>query len=360
MKKLIKPFLSLMAMVLVATSCSESDDQKVDPEVGASAQLVVKFDNPATRSSGTASTDEDVITSGTILVFRSGSGILDGRANFTSIAAPTTVGITAGTRDVYVVANATGTDFGAVQNVADLKNMTAKYAYASINQTGANLPMSGVALNQNATAATVANPTAVTVAMEYMVSKVTIEWELSTTNTDIDGLTITDAYLLNVPVVSDCFDFSPDDLTSYSTGYQYGRASITGFSGSYLPASPAYTNVRNADLDLTPVASGGNFFYIFENKITASPTIVVVEGDLLDPHTNITTTYFYPIVINGTQNTSGGDGTASVVRGKYYTVKATINGLGNTDPYEPILPAAMNVTITAPAWTPALIEQTFN
>lgn len=359
MRKLIKSTLSLMAIALLATSCSESDDQKIDPEAGTNAQMVVKFNNPTTRSSGTA-TDEDVITSGTILVFRSGSGILDGKANFTSIAAPITVGITAGTRDVYVVANATGTDFSAVQNVSELKNLTAKYAYSSIDQTGASLPMSGVALNQNATAATVGSPTAVTVTMEYMVSKVTIEWELSTTNTDIDGLTITDAYLLNVPVVSDCFAFSPDDLASYSTGYQYGRASIGSFSGTYLPASPTYTNVRNADLDLTPVASGGNFFYIFENKITASPTIVVVEGDLLDSNTNLTTTYFYPIVINGTQNTSGGDGTASVVRGKHYTVKATINGLGGTDPYEPITPAAMNVTITAPVWTPALINQTFN
>lgn len=359
MKKLIKPILSLMAMVLVVTSCSESDDQKIDPEVGASAQMIVKFDNPETRSSGTA-TNESVITSGTILVFRSSNGVLDGQATFTSIASPITVNITAGTRDVYVVANATGTDFSKIINVADLKNMAAKYAYASINQTGANLPMSGVALNQNATAATVSNPTPVTVAMQYMVSKVTIQWLLSTTNTDIAGMTITDAYLLNVPASSDCFAFSPDDLTTYSRTYQYGRSSISGFSGSYLPASPKYTNVRNAALDLTPVVSGGNFFYIFENNITASPTIVVIEGQLTDPNTSITTTYYYPIVINGAQNTSSGDGTATVVRGKYYTVTATINGFGNDDPYNPILPAAMSVTITAPTWTPVLINQTFN
>lgn len=358
MRKLIYSTLSLMAIALLGTSCSETEEQKVVPEEGAKAQMIVKFNNPETRSSGTPGT-ESGITSGTIFVFRSGSGNLDGKADFTSIANPIAVDITAGTRDVYVVANVAGTNLSAVQHVDDLKDLDAKYAYGSISQAGDNLPMSGVALSQNATAATVASPASASVTMEYIVSKVTIKWTVSTTNTEIAGLTITDAYLLNVPDSSDCFAFSPDDLTSYSKGYLYGRDNITGFTGTYLPASP-YTNTNNADLKLDPVVSDNNFFYIFENKVAASPTIVVIEGELTDPKTSTTTVYYYPIVINGPQNTTSGDNSATVSRSRHYTVTATINGFGNDDPYNPIVPGIINVTITAPTWIPVAINQTFN
>lgn len=321
--------------------------------------MTIKFDNPDSRAVGTP-TNESVITSGTIMVFRTGSGILDGMATFTSTASPINVKITAGTRDVYVVAN-TGISYASVQNVADLNNFASKYAMSSIHTDGSNLPMSGVALAQNASAATVTNPTPVTVNMQYMVSKVTIAWDLTQLNPDMNQFTVTDAYLLNVPASTDCFSFGTNNLTSNVKAYEYGRSSITGFTGAYLPGA-TYTNTRNAALDLTPAAtnSGTNYFYIAENNVAASPTIVTIEATVYDAVTTTTTTYYYPIVINGAQNTTSGDGTATVVRGKYYTVTATIKGFGNVDPYNPITNAAMNVTIVSPTWTPVIINETFN
>lgn len=360
MKKLINLSLSLLTMAFAATSCSNSPEEDLNgPDKGKDAVMTIKFDNPDTRAVG-APTDESVITSGTILVFRSSSGVLDGSATFTSTTSPINVKITAGTRDVYVIAN-TGISFSSVQNVADLNNFATKYAMSSIHSDGSNLPMSGTALSQNASAATVANPTPVTVNMQYMVSKVKIAWDLTQLDPDMNQFTVTGAYILNVPASTDCFSFGTNNLTSNVLAFEYGRSSITGFTGSYLPSS-TYTNTRNAGLDLTSPAanSGNNYFYIAENKVAASPTIVVIEATVLDAVTSTTTTYYYPIVINGAQNTSSGDGTATVVRGKYYTVTATIKGFGNDDPYSPITNAAMDVTIVSPTWTPVIINETFN
>lgn len=360
MKKLINLSLSLLTMAFAATSCTNSPDEDINaPDKGKEAVMTVKFNNPTSRAVGTA-TDESVITSGTIMVFRAGSGVLDGLASFTSIAAPINVKITAGTRDVYVVAN-TGIDYSGVQNVADLNNFATKYSMSSIHSDGSNLPMSGVALAQNASAATLANPTPVTVTMQYMVSKVKIAWDLTQLNPSMNQFTVTGAYLLNVKAATNSFAFGTDNLTTNVLAYEYGRSSITGFTGAYLPGA-TYTNARNANLDLTSPAtnSGNNYFYIAENNVTASPTIVTIEATVLDAVSSTTTTYYYPIVINGTQNTSSGDGTSTVVRGKYYTVTATIKGFGNDDPYNPITNAAMDVTIVSPSWTPVAINETFN
>lgn len=365
MKKLFNLSLSLMATALVFASCSKSDDS--DPgnqDKGSQAVMTIKFDNPETRAVGTP-TNESTITEGTVMVFRTGSGILDGMQTFTSVTNPITVKITAGTRDVYVVAN-TGISFTSVQNVSDLKNFTSKYALSTISATGTSLPMSGSALSQNATTATVTTPATATVQLQYMCSKVNIAWNTTNLNPDLSTFTVTDAYIMNVPSVTDCFAFGTNNLTSYSTSFSTGLSSPASFSsGAYYPVSP-YTNTYTAALELgtsniTTQNNGNNYFYIFENNVVASPTIVVIQGTATDTGTGITTTYYYPIVINGTQNTASGDGTATVVRGQSYLVTATIKGFGNTNPYEPITNAAMNVTIIPASWSPVInINETFN
>lgn len=361
MKKLMKFSLSLMVVAFVLTSCSKSEDISTGTDdKGGEAVMTIKFDNPGKKSVGTP-TDESTIDEGTILVFRSGSGILDGMQTFTDITNPINVKITAGTRDVYVVAN-TGLSFSSVQNVSNLKNFTNKYALSAISATGTKLPMSGSALSQNATAATLANPANVTVTLAYMCSKVNIAWDLSALNPDMTTFTVTDAYVMNVPSVSDCFSFGTENLTKYSTEFSTGVTNPSSFSSAaYYPVSP-YTNAYTAALHLTDVTAtgnGNNYFYIFENNVVASPTIVVIQGTVTD--NSVATTYYYPIVINGTQNTNSGDGTATVVRGQRYLVTAKIKGFGNTNPYEPITNAAMNVTIVPASWSPVInINETFN
>lgn len=365
MKTFLNLSLSLMATALVFSSCNKTgDSDNGNPDKGTQAVMTIKFDNPETRGVGTP-TNESTITEGTVMVFRAVSGILDGMQTFTDVTNPVNVKITAGTRDVYVVAN-TGIDFNSIQNVSDLKNFTNKYALSAISATGTALPMSGNALSQNATAATLTNPATATVNMQFMCSKVNIAWNTTNLNPDLSSFVVTDAYIMNVPSFTDCFAFGNDNLTQYSTAFSTGISNPSSFStGAYFPVSP-YTNTYTAALELgtnnvSTTNNGKNFFYIFEDNITTSPTIVVIQGTVTDPGTGITTTYYYPIVINGLQNTSSGDGTATVVRGQSYLVTATIKGFGNTNPYEPITNASMDITIIPASWSPVInIDQTFN
>lgn len=359
MKKIINLSLSLMATALVLASCSKSNDADIEnQDKGTPSEMIVKFDNPATRAVGTATGESDIVN-GTVMVFRSSTGVLDGMATFTSTANPIRVKITAGTRDVYVVAN-TGINFTSIQNVSDLKNFASKPALSSISATGTSLPMSGSVLNQNASSATLATPATATVQLTYMCAKVSIAWNLSSLNVNMTNFTVTGAYIMNVPTLTDCFAFGNDNLTSYCTSFATGLVNPSTFNtGQYYPASPTYTNTYNASLALTSPAtnSGNNYFYIFENKLATAPTIVVIEATV--DGTSGATTYYYPIVINGAQNTSSGDGSATVLHGKHYTVTATIKGFGNDNPYNPIVAANMDVTITLPTWSPVVINETF-
>lgn len=360
MKKLIYSSLALIALVLFSTSCSKSDSTAIpEDNSGAPAVMTIKFEQPMTRTVGApVYADESAITQGIVFVFNSSTGFVDGTATFTSVANPVTVHITAGVRDVYVVANADPADFSTVAQVSDLYNITNKCTFASL--TGTNLPMSGSKLAVQATSATVTTPATATVPLDFVCGRVTIQWDLSQLPTYMAGFTVTDAYLLNVKASSDYFSSaSTVALTSNVSAYLYGKASILGFSGSYLPTL-TYTNTYNAGLDLTDVTTNGNnnnYFYVTENSVVGSPTLVVIEGTFTE--NNVTTTYYYPIVINGSQN-SGGNNSSAVSRGNAYNVKAIIKGFGGVDPYEPITNANLDVTINTASWTPQTITQTFD
>lgn len=360
MKKLIYSSLAFIALVCFSTSCSQSDTPGTpDDNSGDPAVMTIRFEQPMSRTVGTpVYADESAITQGMVFVFNSSTGFLDGTATFTSVANPVTVSITAGVRDVYVVANANPANFSTVAQVSDLYNITNKCTFASM--TGTNLPMSGYKLAVQATNATIASPATATVPLNFVCARVTIQWDLSQLPTYMAGFTVTDAYLLNVKASSDYFSSaSTVALTSNVSAYLYGKASIQGFTGTYLPAL-TYTNTYNAGLDLTDVTTNGNnknYFYVTENSVVASPTLVVVEGTFTE--NNVTTTYYYPIVINGNLN-SGGNNSSAVSRGNAYNVKAIIKGFGNVDPYDPIVNANLDVTITTATWTPQTITQTFN
>lgn len=360
MKKLIYSSLAFIALVCFSTSCSKSDNSGTpDDNSGDPAVMTIRFDQPMSRTVGTpVYADESAITQGMVFVFNSSTGFLDGTATFTSVDNPVTVSITAGVRDVYVVANADPANFSTVAQVSDLYNITNKCTFASM--TGTNLPMSGYKLAVQATNATIASPATATVPLDFVCARVTIQWDLSQLPTYMAGFTVTDAYLLNVKASSDYFSSaSTVALTSNVSAYLYGKASIQGFTGTYLPAL-TYTNTYNAGLDLTDVTTSGNnknYFYVTENSVVASPTLVVVEGTFTE--NSMTTTYYYPIVINGNLN-SGGNNSSAVSRGNAYNVKAIIKGFGNVDPYDPIVNANLDVTITTATWTPQTITQTFN
>lgn len=354
-------------------SCSKSDDGSNSeiPEVGTPAMLRVDLksiiDNSTRATGNPTRINESFIGLGTIMVFKAGAGnnILDGYANFNFTTGVTSVlvPITAGPRDIYVVANNTLSDFHNVTQVSDLYNLTSKLDLNS--QNGDHLAMSGFTLGVNASAATVASPATASVNLSFVPSRVSIDWDLSQLPPVMAGFVVTRAYLLNVKSMSDWFSPASNiSLTQHVNSFFNGLGDTFAFSGSYLPVPPA-TNAFNPILQMNDVTTekgfANNYFYILENSSTF-PTIVVIEG-LLGGNT-----YYYPIVINGDLNgtgpggsINGGDKSSTVTRGNIYNVRAIIKGFGTTDPYAPLSPAALDVTITTASWNPiVVIDQEFN
>lgn len=81
---------SMVAAALLFASCNRSSNETTPnkDDKGAPALMTIKFDNTTSSKAVGTPVDESVIDQGTILVFRNGSGILDGMATFTSVANP--------------------------------------------------------------------------------------------------------------------------------------------------------------------------------------------------------------------------------------------------------------------------------
>lgn len=358
--------LSLLALI----SCKKDVDPSVDNGGGEKGVITVTLkgsdspSNSSTKVSGapTVST-ENAVKKGMIFVFR-GSGAnpnLDGKASFdftsTAISA-VNVPITKGVRQVYVVANIDPANFTSINNLSDLYNVTNKLTLTAF-RTGGALAMSGFVNDVDLTTATT-----VTVPLKFIGSRIHVDWDISNLVPGLVGnVTIQGAAILNVktasnylatPITSTTYYSLTKDLNSYAQGY--ASTLPRTFTGSYLPTGTGVTNDYDAVLNVAPADKGfgSNYTYIFENN-SPFPTIVTIYG------TYNGTTYYWPIVINGALNTSSGDGTASVMRGNIYNVKANIKGLGHSDPYTPLSPGTVDVTITTATWNPVLtINQDFN
>lgn len=369
MKKLYFLAFALSGLLLASCNKEETVDESLNP--GPPAKLEIRMSGDVnTKATLPNPLNESKIAKGMIFVFR-GTGmnpVLDGKASFdfsTLPANPVVVNITAGAnRHVYVVANiANESDFSSVNKLSDLYNLTNKYQLTAM-RTGTNLGMSGFVQNVDASAATTAVPTPVIVPLHFLGSQVHMDWDITAAQLLYPGFTITGAYLLNVKSMTDYFAAPGTYLTANVNAYLRGKSDISAFSGSYMPVAPA-TNTYDVALVMNNLGTDKGFlansFYVLENNSPA-PTIVVLEG------TYNSTVYYYPIVINGDQNGSGlggivnpGDKSSVVSRSNIYNVKAYISGLGNNDPYAPLVKGNMNVTIVTAAWNPVIfIDQEFN
>lgn len=368
--------LSAITSVALFTSCQKEEPTTPDPntpETGAPAVLELRLAGADVASSRYVAPDvtaESRVTKGIIFVFK-GTGAdpaLDARASFDFTAtpiAPIKVNITQGIRQVYVVANVNPADFLSINTLTDLQVMTTKLTLPNFRgyASGA-LAMSGFAANVDATAGTVAAPTPVAVQLNFVGARIHVDWDITQLNPGLTGLTITGAAVLNVKAKSEYLATDNgaggyDALTRSIEEYLRGINSLTGLTGSYLPAMGAPHNY-DPELYVDAAAKGfaANHIYVFEN-FSAKPIIVTIIG------TYNAKTYYWPIVINGTLNGVGGvgagDQSGKVKRGMIYKVKATIKGLGNEDPYAPINPGAVDVTITPAAWQPEIIiDQEFS
>lgn len=370
-------FISALA-TLALSACNKQDDPTIDPNEGQPTLLTINLTgSSASKAVGAPAVgDETTIKTGMVFVFK-GTGAnpaLDAKQSFDftgSMLAPIAVNITQGVRQVYVVANVNTANFATINTLSDLQHATTKLSLANFRAgiTG-SLPMSGFVANVDASAGTLAAPTQVAVTLEFIGSRVHVDWDISNLNPGITGLTIDGAALLNVDAHSEYIatpngsgGFNPltHGLTNYLRGIQtLENPAGTVFTGSYLPHPATLTNIYDAELFTARANKGftANYTYVFENS-SPNPIIVAFKGTIG------TTVYYWPIVINGTRNgilgANAGDQTASIKRGTIYHVKAVIKGLGVSDPYTPINPGAIEVTLNTASWNPVIqIDQEFN
>lgn len=358
-------FLSSLAFLSCKKVAPENPDLKSEPAI-----LTINLAGSAdTKASGApVEATETKINKGVVFVFK-GTGsdpVLDGKATFdftSSNVTPVRVNITSGTRQVYVLANVNPDDFANVNNLSNLYNATNKLTLTNFRSAG-SLPMSGFVPNVDATSASTTTPATTTVNLSFVGSRIHVDWDITNLNSGLQGLVINGAAIINaktktdyfaVPLTASTFKSLTDNVTDFGQGL---GASIN-FVGTYLPSS-GHTNSYDAGLAIASADKGfaANFNYVFEND-TPHPTIVTIIG------TYNSKTFYWPIVINGALNGIGGadqgDMSASIHRGKIYNVKAVIKGNGNEDPYAPINPAAIDVTIVPASWDPVInISQEFN
>lgn len=360
MKKLMILYALFSALFIGCSSDAKDDSSKP----GSPVKLIIMLSSNQNKAVGQPSyPNESAIKKGIVFVFRGGSSdpVLDGSAtfDFTTTSTPVTVDVTQGpNRLVYVMANIDPADFTTITKLSDLYNVVNKATLAAM-RTGVSLAMSGSA-TVDASTATTTSPAQVTIPLSFVGSRVHIQWNFSGT---VTSFTPTGVYLLNVKSESDYFAPAGALLTDNVLYYLYGRSTIAGLTGPLLPVTPA-TNTFDPGLQLSDLSQNGfdlNYFYVLENN-SNYPTMVVIEGQV-----NGGGTYFYPIIINGPHNGSGaggtvnaGDRTSTVKRGNIYYVQAFIQGFGTSDPYEPLVTGALEVTITTADWNPIIhIDQVF-
>lgn len=379
----------VLGMASVASCTSNEPDATTEPGEPTTLSITLGEGTDAkSRASGApVIIDEQKIKKGIVLVYKPSSGgqkVLDGYAtfDFTSTTGPYTqsVHITKGIREVYVVANVPN----AIINELKVKPNPPGVFYL-INRLSLKdfynpfaLPMSGYKLNVDCTAGTPTSPTTATVQMHFVGSRVHIDWDLAALPAEIaaSGLAIESVYLLNVKASSDVFNpTSMSSLTANEPNYLCGLADPTPFaSGAMYPASSSTNTFSGTDPQLYMndiVADKGfdnNYFYIFENASSNTytpdrPLIVVLQAKTTDG-----TKYYYPIVLNSTENGSGtsngtnpGDGSYGIVRGQIYNVKAIIKNFGNDNPYNEIKKGALTVTVNPATWVAVpQIDQEYN
>lgn len=362
-------FLLATMATLALVGCKKEANPPAEPAQGAPAVIEIKLTgSDATKAVGApVVATETAIKKGVILMFRAGvDPALDARVNFDftgSAVQPVRVVGTQGIRQIYVVANANPADFTQVFNLSDLMNITNKLSLAAFRADGA-LPMSGFVNNVDLMGFGQSNVKPITIQLDFIGARVHVDWDV--TNIGVTGMVISGAMILNTHAKSE-YLASPNGIGGYNPlthaklDFLHGAGDVSSFTGSHLPSVGLAGTTNNFDtelfIDLANKGFDNNYTYVFENGST-KPIIVTIKG------TYNAQVYYWPIVINGALNGAGGsnmgDGTAIVKRGMIYKVKAIIKGLGHDDPYAPIAPGVVDVTIVPAVWSPEiLIDQEF-
>lgn len=369
-------FLVGIGALLAMSSCSQDEDIVVKNGKNAALKLTLSGTTVGTRVLGTLTDEADnKISNVTVGVFRTPevpSSALDGYADaienisvIESSANPRTfvfpentkIAVTAGQRDILVVANTTSDE------VALLKSKITKHDFLITalglldkHQNKDMLLMTGQLDNQPITKGII-NP--VNMEVTRLVGRVQlVSLKSLFTNSysnavlDVDKIFLHNA-LFEIPV-----DGSVPGTKKFYTGWE------TPILGIYTPdlvdeiVSP-YSLKGKPETNY--LINGNHYFYTFPNEAStfATATKLVISG-IFYPNGKAAGEPFYyvyyPIVVNKDVVPDIEHTGVGIERNYVYSINATILRPGVLDPDKPLDPASISLTITVNPWFPTISQ----
>lgn len=367
-------FLVGIGALLAMSSCSK-DEENLVVKSGEPATLKLTINGSDLSTKATTATDltvpnesfDNKINNIVVGVFRDDGNELDGMAdaivNVTvsevlpattprsfSIPAGNEIKVTAGIRDVIVVANASDADFEQLRTATTKELFLKKVlVLADKYQDKDKLLMTGVKEDFDVVKL-VTN--SISLEVTRLVGRVQLtslkcSFKNSYANAELD----VDQIFLHNALFNCAVDGS--ELAVLDKKFYTGYNPLTPYPETYDPnlineiSTPYPLAGENDVTEFLPV---DHYFYTFPNNLT-TPTKLVISGKFY-PNGLLGTFYrvYYPIVVNNELVAGNIHKGIGIERNYVYSISAKILRSGVLDPDEPLDPASISLTITVTNW----------
>jgi len=375
-------FLVGIGALLAMSSCSKDEENLVvksgEP---ATLKLTIKGSDLSTKATTTSDLTvpnesfDNKINNIVVGVFRDDVGVLNGYADAIGdvlvsevtasnprafyIPSGSEIKVTAGKRDIIVVANASDADITVLKTATTKSDFLKKVlVLADKEQSKDKLLMTGVKEDADITKGII-NPISLEVTrlvgrVQLVSLKSSFKDSYATAVLDVDRIFLHNA-LFNYPV-------DPSLTNPYTKLFHTGWDTAPALYGETIDPKlmDATTYSLSANTTATNfVTSSNHYFYTFPNGRSdlsteldlTTATKLVISGKFYPNGTSGEFTYvYYPIVINKDVDATQARSGYGIERNYVYSISATIFRPGVTDPDKPLDPASISLTITVANW----------
>ena len=351
----------LAAATLSLNACVSGENENLEPqpqEKTAKLEIRLTGETATTKATGATlptQTVENTIKRFTVAIFNKDQTVNTIQTITTKTTSPTTINCTPA-KDCtgIVVANApTENHFAGALNKGDFLKKVIALTKA---QTSDCLPMSGEVKDKSGNATFTLAPgenTGMTAVLKRLVARVSVSSIKSAF--DPNGQYSAASYQLKNIFVRDAVKEVVPAVGGYSDTKMTTPAFLTGSYTNSTGTEAALATAVSPAVNVSTEHTTNYWFYIFPNEETDKHTALVLEGTFKKNASDAGTTIYYPVIINkdqiGTSITgNSGKGTSNIQRNTTYAIKATIKGIGTTDPAADIDPASLQLTVSAANW----------
>lgn len=359
--------LLLLSAMLLGTSCSDNNDEGL--EDGTASITVSIKGQPTTRTIGSSTANseaENRVTNFTVFVFNYNSGALERSGSFNFSQDQLTGRITdinTGTRKRIVTLVNVPTDF-QVSSITSYSQLDTNQITLE-SQNGTAVQTTGFFMTgQTDEAVTLTSgENSITIPVKRLVSKVvlkSLKYNADLTslpNYALTGVSIQKARINGTPLAN-LVQPGGNDVDNYAGGVATPNGITPVFNLTYtflneaLALPDGYTN--NSDVIAT--ANDERYFYVLPNDNTGNnATMLTLAAEFGEP---TALSYYYPIVINGSEGQGSTDGTY-VGSNKIYDISIVIShpDQPTEDPNTVPSVGVLNVTITPQDWENPIEQQ---